>query len=823
MKGVIMAGGEGSRLRPLTSGIPKPMVPIMNKPVMEHIINLLKKYNVNDIAVTMCYLPDVITDYFGSGESFGVDLKYYIEEIPLGTGGSVLNAKDFLDETFIVVSGDALTDIDLKKAVKMHKDKGAKATLVLKQESIPLEYGMVIIDENQRIVRFLEKPGWGEVFSDTINTGIYILEPEVLDYYNKGDNFDFSKDLFPRLLKDNIPMFGYVAEGYWNDIGDLNAYKQTHLDILDKKVAVINEGDEVFPGVIVCKDTYLPENIRITPPVFIGRNCTIKNQVFLDAYTVLGDNCEIGENSNIARSIIWSKSHIGNSNECRGTILCNKVNTLSNVNIFEESVIGHQCSIGSGATIKPNVKIWPNKNINENAVINRNLVWGIRTTRSLFGNKGISGEVNVDITPELASLLGSAFGSQSNKDNATIVSSDGSKASALIRECLAAGILMAGSRVISIDNAITPINRFAVRFYRAEGGIHVSQDFFNRNLIKIEIFNKFGGDIDRKLEKKIETLFLREDFERGNIDIIGDIIRMENFTSFYLQSNMTMIENLVEVKKTNFNVIITSPSSEEVSIVITYLKLLGCNVEVIYPSGKLNNINQYVSFLSQTIKTRSFNLGVVLNGTGEELILIDEKGNVLNKEKFTLLAAYVSLKSGVCTKVIVPNTVTNKVEEMAKEYGAEVLRTKSSVSDTINELLDSTTPSGERMLQYQLYFDVVAALGRIISFLVKTNENISMIIKELPDFHMRKVELSCEFQDRGRVVNELIKQNSNRSIDLLDGIRINTQTGWALVLPDSNKPVFNIFSEGSTEEYAEEISLNISEDVKKIIMSKNKE
>jgi mannose-1-phosphate guanylyltransferase/phosphomannomutase len=233
-----MAGGEGSRLRPLTCGIPKPMVPILNKPVMEHIIGLLRKYDITDIAATLWYLPSEITDYFEDGRKLGVKLNYYIETSPLGTGGSVLNAEDFLDGTLIVISGDAMTDINLSKAVEFHRSRGSKATLVLKREPIPLEYGIVITDEYGRINKFLEKPSWGEVFSDTINTGIYILEPEVLSYYKKGENFDFSKDLFPKLLKDNIPMFGYITEEYWCDIGDLNSYKQTHFDILSGKVNI---------------------------------------------------------------------------------------------------------------------------------------------------------------------------------------------------------------------------------------------------------------------------------------------------------------------------------------------------------------------------------------------------------------------------------------------------------------------------------------------------------------------------------------------------------------------------------------------------------
>lgn len=221
VKAIIMAGGEGSRLRPLTCGRPKPMVPVLNKPIMTHIINLLKEHGFYDIGVTLQYQPQAIRDYFGNGSEYGVNLQYFVEETPLGTAGSVKNAAGFLDETFVVISGDALTDLDLSRALEFHREQGALATLVLTRVDCPLEYGVVITEKDGKITRFLEKPGWGEVFSDTVNTGIYVLEPDVLDYFAPGRMFDFSKDLFPLLLREKKPLFGLVLSGYWCDIGIL--------------------------------------------------------------------------------------------------------------------------------------------------------------------------------------------------------------------------------------------------------------------------------------------------------------------------------------------------------------------------------------------------------------------------------------------------------------------------------------------------------------------------------------------------------------------------------------------------------------------------
>ncbi|MDP2891787.1 MAG: nucleotidyltransferase family protein, partial [Bacillota bacterium] len=212
MKAVVMAGGEGTRLRPLTCSVPKPMVPLLNAPLMEYSIGLLKAHGIVEIFVTLHYLPNMVSEYFMDGSRFGVMMEYLIEKKPMGTAGSVKQAHQHLKDTFIVISGDALTDIDLSAAAESHRKNGAVATLVLKREPMPPEYGVVITDEAGRVKRFLEKPAWGEVFSDTVNTGIYILEPEVLSVFSAVETKDLSKEVFASLLKKGAPVYGYIAD-----------------------------------------------------------------------------------------------------------------------------------------------------------------------------------------------------------------------------------------------------------------------------------------------------------------------------------------------------------------------------------------------------------------------------------------------------------------------------------------------------------------------------------------------------------------------------------------------------------------------------------
>src|SRR3982074_1030082 len=242
MKAVVMAGGEGTRLRPLTSNQPKPMVPIVGKPCMEHIIELLARHGFEDVIVTVAFLPQAIRSYFAGGDTLGVAISYSVEESPLGTAGSVRLAAGRLDDTFLVISGDALCDVDLTKLVEFHREKKASVTIGLKSVENPLEFGIVVTDEDGRVERFLEKPSWGQVFSDTINTGIYVLDAEVLKHVPTDRPYDFSKELFPLLLEMGRRRFGYVMDGYWQDIGNLDQYRQANFDALDAKVQLTLAG-----------------------------------------------------------------------------------------------------------------------------------------------------------------------------------------------------------------------------------------------------------------------------------------------------------------------------------------------------------------------------------------------------------------------------------------------------------------------------------------------------------------------------------------------------------------------------------------------------
>jgi mannose-1-phosphate guanylyltransferase/phosphomannomutase len=289
MKTVIMAGGFGTRLRPLTQTLPKPMVPVANLPMLHHIINLLKRHSLTDCVSLLYFQPEEIKQYFRDGSDFGISMKYLLAEEDLGTAGSVRNAEDFYrDERVIVISGDVLTDFDLTAAIAYHEEKGAAATMVLTRLENPLAFGVVITDQEGRISRFLEKPTWGEVFSDTINTGIYILEPEVFKRIPKGEFFDFSQSLFPKMLEDGEKLYGYIADGYWRDIGNLSEYRKAHTDVLNGEVQIETTHNQVRHDQAT---VWISKNVHVEPSAkFVGT-------------VILGDEVMIAAGATITNSV----------------------------------------------------------------------------------------------------------------------------------------------------------------------------------------------------------------------------------------------------------------------------------------------------------------------------------------------------------------------------------------------------------------------------------------------------------------------------------------------------------------------------------------
>lgn len=812
MKAIIMAGGEGSRLRPLTCDLPKPMVPVINKPIMEHIIHLLKQHGITDIGVTLMYLPQKIKDYFGNGSNFGVNLYYFTEDSPLGTAGSVKNAESFLDETFVVISGDSLTDMNLTECITFHKNKKSLATLVLTRVDVPLEYGVVITDKESSITGFLEKPSWGEVFSDTVNTGTYILEPEVLKYMTPGEKFDFSQDLFPLLLKEHRPMYGHIISDYWCDIGDLRAYLQAHYDILDGKLDISIDAVEIKKGVWVGNGSIIEPNAELNAPCVIGSNCRIGNGTVIDSYCILGSNNKIEDEVSIKRSILWDSDYIEFGSEIRGAIICSKVNFKHYVSVFENAVVGDNCIINERAIIKPNIKIWPQKTVDSLSVVDRNIIWGSKHAKTIFGEDGLSGIINVDISPEFATRLGAAYGSLFRKGSRIVVSSTTSNSARMFKHAFVSGILSVGVEVFNMSSLLTPISRHAINFLSVEGGIHIKTGDDNANKLKVDFMDSKGASISRVMERKIENSFLREDFKRCSGEEISKLNNITDFKNYYVRAVLNEIDAQLIRSKTP-KVCVVSPSDFVISVVVPMLSDAGCKVASFF-SANLDSIETIV----EEIKKNSADFAAFIDSNGETLVLIDSTGHVVKDELFTILISLILLKSSKSAEVVVPVTAPAIIESLAKRYNGIVVRTKTSPQAVMEQMLNhNTLKNRENISQFLLNFDAFAGLVKIIEYLCIHSTTLSDTIYEIPKFYVSKKMIFCPWELKGKVMRTLITEKNGEKVELLDGVKFILEGGWALILPDADMPLCRVYSEGSSSEEAEDISNKYLDKIRIII------
>ena len=811
MKAIIMAGGEGSRLRPLTCDLPKPMVPVMNIPIMEHIIDLLKSHGIIDIGITLMYLPQKIKDYFGNGAGFGISIHYFIEDSPLGTAGSVKNAESFLDETFIVISGDSLTDMDLTNAVQFHKSKNSMATLILTKVDVPLEYGVVIIDKNDAVTGFMEKPSWGEVFSDTVNTGAYILEPEVLSFIKEGKKSDFSQDLFPLLLSSRKPVYGYIMTGYWCDIGDLQAYLQAHYDALEGRIHIKVNATEIRKGIWVGSGASIDSSADIKGPCLIGSNCHIGKGAIVGSLCVLGSNTVIEDEVSIKRSIILDNSYIEFRSEIRGAVLCSKVNTKHYVSVFENAIIGDNCIINERAVIKPNVKIWPQKVVDSLAIVDRNIIWGARYAKTIFGESGLSGIINVDISPEFATRLGAAYGSIFKKGSKVVVSSTTSNSARMFKHAFISGILSVGIEVFNMSSLLTPIARYAISFLSVEGGIHIKLSDDNPNKRRVDFMDSRGAGISRVMERKIENAFFREDYKRCSGDEISRLNNITDFKNYYIRSVLNEID-FQQIKAKSPKICIFSPSDFVISVVASMLTDVGCKV-VSFSSANLNDIG----IITDEINKNNTDFAAFIDSNGETLVLIDKMGNVIKDDLYLSLSSLIIFKSMPGTKVVVPVTAPSIVELLAEKYGSIVVRTKTSPQAVMEQMLNYNLLMNREkgnMNQFLLNFDALAGLVKIIEYLCVYNTSITDTMKEIPEFFISKKKIFCPWELKGNVMRKLIAGKEGEKIELLDGIKFMFRHGWVLVLPDADMPMFRVYAEGQSLHDAEKFSEKYIEKIK---------
>lgn len=828
MKAIIMAGGEGTRLRPLTSNQPKPMVPIINKPVMEHIIELLRSHDITDIIATLQFLPPLIKTYFGDGSDLGVHLSYATEEKPLGTAGSVKNVEEYLDDTFIVISGDALTDIDLTAAIEDHKKNKAWATLVLKSVQNPLQFGVVVTKEDGKIERFLEKPTWGQVFSDTVNTGIYILEPQILKHIPANRVYDFSRDLFPRLLKLKKPLYGYVAQGYWWDIGNIAQYIQVQQDILRNKTNIEPQGFKIGRSIWVGEGAKIDPMADLKGPIVIGKFAKIEAGARIRPYTVIGNNTVIKAGAFLNRAIIWDNVYVGAGANLRGCIVGRNCDLKKGARLDEGVTIGENCVIGEDAVIHPHVRVYPFKSVDANATINASIIWETRGVRTLFGRHGISGLMSVDITPRLAMRIAVAYGTALPSGSTVAVSCDQVRAAEIIKQAMIAGLNSTGVHCRDVEHATAPINRFTVAAEHLAGGIDVRLSPDDPQTIEINFFDPNGIDIKEDAQNDIEKYFFRGDFRRAFANEMGEVVFSSRTVEAYASALLNTLD-VETIKKSRFKLVLDYSAGRATAVGPQILGALGIGVialNALSGEGRVildkDDVERAWRQVSASVRALKADLGVLLDGAAERVTLVDERGSRISQSQALLLLTRLLCEKHQEGEIVMPLSVTSKIDRVAEENGMSVCRVRINPSALMQATQEKQVVfagaegGGYIFPDFLPAYDGIMSTIKLIELLATAKKPLSALVSALPKYYVVHRQEFCPWEKKGYVMRQIIEESKGKQVELIDGIKVHTRGGWGLLLPDPDEPVCHIYTEGQTQKQADSIALRYGRMIKKL-------
>lgn len=817
MQAVIMAGGEGSRLRPLTSNVPKPMLPVVNRPLMEHIIELLKLHGITDITATVQFLASVIRNYFLDGSDLGVSLSYSTEDVPLGTAGSVLNAKELLSGTFLVISGDALTDLDLTKVVDFHRSKGAAATLVLKRMADPLEFGIVMTSEDGRIERFLEKPTWGQVFTDTINTGIYVLEPEVLDLIPPDQPYDFSSELFPLMLEKGLPLFGYITEEYWTDVGNTEAYLRAQSDALEGKVAVRLNGFEYQPGVNVGEDVEIDPTARLIGPAIIGDNTRIGAGARIGPRAVIGANAIIGEDARVIGGVVMDRGFVGPLAQVRGGILGRKATVDRGAIIEEEAVIGDETTVGAGALIKSRVKVYSARTVEAGAIVTQSVVQERRARRSLFGSRGVSGLINVGITPQVAVRLGMAYGTVLKRGSVVFTGRDASRAARTIKRAIISGLNGAGVTCHDLELMPLPLTRFIVRSQQASGGISVRTSPGDPGVVEIRLFDSDGADLPEALQRKIERVFFREEYRVVGPSKLGELEFPPHAPEQYVAGLLDVLD-LEAIRRASLKVVVDYAFGPACLVGPSIMGRLGIDIlsvnaytdkhrPVLDPDGYRTLLED----LQNHVKKSGSDLGVLLEPGGEGAALVDERGRVIDQERVLMMFLKHEAEHAAKT-VAIPVSCSTKCEDVARAAGAKVQWTATALTALMARAARPGTGfagNAEGAIIFPKFLpapDALMTFAKTLELVAVAGRPLGEIVDALPEVHVVRRDVQTPWNLKGAVMRHVASVAAPGKLVLLDGVKIVEEDRWALVIPAPDDPVTRIWAEAATRAEAETLA-----------------
>ncbi len=771
-KAVIMAGGEGSRLRPLTCNIPKPMTRICGRPVLEHILELLKKHEFSEAAVTLMYLPQEIKENFPSEEYKGIFLNFIEEDTPLGTAGSVKNAAKNYDEPFLVISGDAVCDFDIGEIFRAHEKSGCAATIVAKRVKDPGEYGL-LKTESGRVCGFIEKPAYSQAVSDLANTGVYILAPECMELVPDGEKYDFAKELFPKMLEKGMQIAVYEEKGYWCDIGDIGSYIRCQRDILFGRAPMYEEEKRDRFGSVIKSEGL--EKAVIEPPVYIGRGVKIAEGAVIESGSVLDDGCVVGKGVHIKNSIILENSVVEDMASISGAIVCSYAKCGKKSMMFEGAVLGSHSELGKNSRINPGIKVWQGKKVGANEVVDGHVKVS-SGAGSRFDEDGISALEKGAASAQFYAKVGAAAVTSFKKEYIT-VGCYPSKACRAAKQALISGIQSAGCDSIDFGEDIFGAFAFGMSFGGFDAGIYIFSG--EGGAPKVRVYERGGIPASRGVERGIEKAISAGEFSVCEEDGYGEGYTMNGNSAIYRATLKKLGKNIFRGKK----VAIHSDNAEIKKVIEGVLGRKG--------------------------EEKFADVEIVCNANGE--CSISEGDAVLSGELLLEVCCISEFEKG--KNVALWYGAPRVFDEIAKEYGARVERYLECPAD-------ESDASARKLAEGQLWSrDPLMRVVTAAAYMEEKKLGVKSMLERVIPIAVKSDTVAVSGNiNPGKIVGELEGEEiTAKSIG--EGKILKVKDGYVVVRPLKRGEGIKITAEASKYETASEIC----GDFVKMIKAKNGE
>lgn len=760
MKAIVTTGRTGYQFKPSSLELPKSMLSLFGRPILEHMLLLLRKHGITQVCVALYDLPQAVITHFGNGSRLGMSLTYLSESPLLGAVGDLGFFQKWLgNETLLVINGDIICDFDLSRAAEFHFKHSADATILLTHANTLQARSLVTTDEHGRIIRFHEKPFWGQTDTNQVNTEIYMLSETMLHRISYRQQFDCLTDLFPSMLDTGKNLYGCSVNGYWNSLETWESYLQCVTDALSGKLKLELDSIQQSPGIWSLRP--IPKDVTLIPPCWLGDQVVLGTGCLIGPYTLLESNTEIGSRALIQRSVLLSGAKAGRRSTLHGTILCPNSAAEQDTILHEGVVLGDGATAKERSVLLDGVRIWNGLIAPAGSRLSCSLANQAQSSLLSFSDSGIiQGRLGENIGPEGLVAIGSVLGTMES----VALGHWGGMGARMLAQAAASGAAATGAAVLTHDLECAAQSAWLAQRHQFPISLFIQQE---GDRIFLHFFGKDGLPLGRFYEQKLEQALRLREFPRVSARRMGETEHLSVTSASYCVDAVHRAR-LGKGSLRTLTAAVPGDRPEERSL-RRCLELLGCTV------------------------TDYWHRGIPAFGAehgGAFLTAQDERGILLEPEQLLPVLCLIEMENG-SGQVAVPDGASAACDLVAAGFSGQCFRIGRDGASAKN--LYASQP---------WLWDAAFAAVRIMSRMSLTGESLEHLVAKTPRFSIRKREVHLK-EDRNRVMAELAQEHNLNSDG--DGLRIRTGNGWVYLVPLIRRPSVRVLAESPDIELAAEL------------------